>query len=201
MITPHNCHHHPWNGKCQSRSPVRVTAMEMPGSVAPGAENTSTVKACPVAGGAGELRGRLVDVWRRAWWTAGVAVIVGAGMWALLRFGALSWLGNDQHPARPVIEGLSWLAGIGGLVVAVWALMVARRQNQTATATGTSLTQTATGGGVVWNGDVTGGSGSGPTIGMNFGQAGGPPGPTGPTRGQAQPRRSSGPQGSRSPEA
>lgn len=136
-----------------------------------------------------------------------MAVAAGAGVWALLRFGAPIWLTDKEHPVRPVLEALSWIAGIAGLVVAVGALMVARRQGQPAdhagaSATSPSMSQTATHGSAVLHGNVTGGAGGGPTVGVNFGQVGGPPDPTEPTRGQARPRRASGgPHQSRSPEA
>ena len=42
--------------------------------------------------------------------------------------GTLAWLEDERHPARPVVEALSWVAGIGGLVIAVVALVVAVRQ-------------------------------------------------------------------------
>ncbi|WP_143023051.1 hypothetical protein [Lentzea jiangxiensis] len=123
-----------------------------------------------------------------------MAVVAGAGVWALLRFGAPIWLIDKEHPARPVLEALSWIAGIGGLVVAVVALVVARRQGRPADLAGASapspsVSQTATDGSAIVHGNVMGGAGGGPTVGVNFGQVGGPPDPTGPTRGQARPRR------------
>ncbi|WP_167976376.1 hypothetical protein [Lentzea indica] len=45
----------------------------------------------------------MVSVGRRAWWTAGVALASGAGVWALLRFGVPIWLTDKEHPARPVL--------------------------------------------------------------------------------------------------
>lgn len=148
-----------------------------------------------------------MSVGRRAWWTAGVAVVAGAGVWALLRFGVPIWLTDKEHPARPVLEALSWLAGIGGLAVAVGALVMARRQSQSAnhadaSTPSTSMSQTATYGSAIVHGNVTGGAGGGPTVGVNFGQVAGPPDPIGPTRGQARPRRASeGPERPGSPEA
>ncbi|MFE2756374.1 hypothetical protein ACFXGA_30685 [Actinosynnema sp. NPDC059335] len=47
-------------------------------------------------------------------------------MWAVLRFGVPAFPTDEKHAARPVVEALSWLAGIAGLVVAVVALTVAR---------------------------------------------------------------------------
>lgn len=139
-----------------------------------------------------------------------MAVAAGAGVWALLRFGVPIWLTDKEHPARPVLEALSWIAGIGGLVVAVGALVVARRQGQPADHAGASapsapspsMSQTATDGSAIVHGNVTGGAGGGPAVGVNFGQVGGPPDPTGPTRGEARPRRASeGPDRPGSPEA
>ncbi|WP_133906686.1 RIP homotypic interaction motif-containing protein [Actinophytocola oryzae] len=54
----------------------------------------------------------------------------GLVVWAALRFGVLAWLGDEKHPARPVMEALSWIAGIIGLAFAVAALVVAIRQER-----------------------------------------------------------------------
>jgi hypothetical protein len=42
----------------------------------------------------------------------------------------LAWIGDENHPMRPVVEALSWVAGIGGFVVAVIALAVAQRPSR-----------------------------------------------------------------------
>jgi hypothetical protein len=65
---------------------------------------------------------------RRAWWVAGWSVASGIVLWATLRFGALAWLSDKDHPTRPVVEAMSWVAGVAGFVVALVALMLARRQ-------------------------------------------------------------------------
>ncbi|MGV9362059.1 RICIN domain-containing protein [Amycolatopsis sp. NPDC003731] len=44
--------------------------------------------------------------------------------WAVTHFGLLNWLGDAHHPWRPIVEGVSWVGGIGALAVAVWALPV-----------------------------------------------------------------------------
>jgi hypothetical protein len=49
-------------------------------------------------------------------------------LWAVLRFGVLAWLSDKNHPVRPVVEALSWVAGVAGFVVALVALMLTRRQ-------------------------------------------------------------------------
>jgi hypothetical protein len=113
----------------------------------------------------------------------------GVVVWAVLRFGLLAWLGDEGSKARPVVEGLSWVAGIGGLVVGVAALVVAMRQGPVAVPGVPAVSepiapQTASDQGVIINDGVSGGSGSGPTVGVNFGQVGGvPPDPPVPTRG------------------
>lgn len=109
-------------------------------------------------------------------------------MWAVLRFGLLTWLGDEESKTRLVVEGLSWVAGIGGLLVGAAALMVAVRQGR-ADAVGAPVVaepgplQTGSDRGVVINGGVSGGSGSGSTVGVNFGQVGAPPDPSPPARG------------------
>lgn len=117
----------------------------------------------------------------RAWWVAGAALFGGGVVWAVLRFGVPVFLTDEKHAARPALEALSWLAGIGGLVVAVVALVVALRQGRDhASDQGTSApvaTQSATGGGVAFHGNVTGGSGSGSTTGVRIGHVSGPPDP------------------------
>ncbi|WP_158853173.1 hypothetical protein [Saccharothrix deserti] len=122
----------------------------------------------------------------RAWWVAGGALVGGGVVWAVLRFGVPVFLADEAHSARPVLEALSWIAGIGGLVVAVVALAVASRQGRDRTAAREvappPASQTATGGGVILTGGVTGGSGSGTTTGVHIGQIGGPPDPPVPTR-------------------
>lgn len=100
--------------------------------------------------------------------------------WAVLRFGLLAWLGDEESKARPVVEGLSWIAGIGGLLVGAAALVVAMRQGRTAATDVPAVaepmvSQTASHQGVIINGGVSGGSGSGPTVGVNLGQVGGAP--------------------------
>ncbi|MGY6658545.1 hypothetical protein ACXIZN_40950 [Amycolatopsis sp. TRM77291] len=66
---------------------------------------------------------------RRFWWFAGIA---GAGLafWALWRVGALNWLWVETHPVRPVVEALSWVAGIVGLVFTAAALKISLGQRQ-----------------------------------------------------------------------
>lgn len=64
----------------------------------------------------------------RAWWVAGGALAGGGVVWAVLRFGVPVFLTDENHPARPTLEALSWVAGIGGLAVALVALVVAMRQ-------------------------------------------------------------------------
>jgi len=49
-------------------------------------------------------------------------------LWAALRFGVLAWLSDKDHPVRPVVEASNWVAGVAGFVVALAALMLARRQ-------------------------------------------------------------------------
>jgi len=70
----------------------------------------------------------------RAWWVAGGALAGGGAVWAVLRFGVPVFLTDENHPARPTLEALSWIAGIGGLAVAVVALVVAMRQKPDSTA-------------------------------------------------------------------
>jgi hypothetical protein len=49
-------------------------------------------------------------------------------LWVALRFGVLAWLSDKNNPVRPVVEALSWVAAVAGFVVALVALMLARRQ-------------------------------------------------------------------------
>jgi hypothetical protein len=120
------------------------------------------------------------------WRVAGGAVVGGGVVWAVLRFGVPVFLTDEHHPVRPPLEALSWIAGIGGLVVAVVALLVAARQGRDDTTvrpvTSPSAPQTASGGGVIFNGTVTGGSGAGVTTGVHVGQVGSLPDPPKPTR-------------------
>lgn len=120
------------------------------------------------------------------WWVAGGALACGGVLWAGLQFGVPIFLTDEKHVARPVLEALSWFAGIGGLVVTVAALVVALRQGVDRPAAHAAVTpaasHTAVSGGVVFTGDVTGGSGSGPTTGVHIGRVGDPPDPSGPTR-------------------
>jgi hypothetical protein len=115
----------------------------------------------------------------RNWWlvAAGGGAVGGVVVWSVLRFGLLAWLGDQSSSARPVVEGLSWVAGIGGLLVAVAALVVAVRQGRAPAADAPAASepvasQTASNQGVIITGGVTGGSGSGPTVGVNFGRVG-----------------------------
>jgi hypothetical protein len=123
---------------------------------------------------------------RRALWTAGLSAVVGTGVWAVLKFGVPAWLTDDKNPVRPVLEALSWIAGIGGLMIAIAALVVARRQASQADnaqiGTNPPTSQTAANSGVTLHGNVTGGAGGGPAIGVNFGHVAGMPDPTVPTR-------------------
>lgn len=123
----------------------------------------------------------------RAWWVAGGALVGGAAVWAVLRFGVPVFLTDEKHEARPVLEALSWIAGIAGLLVAVAALAVALRQGrrhrtavQDAPTPTPAAPQMATRGGVIFTGHVTGGSG--PTTGVHVGQVAAPPDPLVPTR-------------------
>ena len=45
---------------------------------------------------------------RAVWLVAG-----GIVTWAVIHFGLLNWLGDAHHPWRPIVEGVSWVAGIG----------------------------------------------------------------------------------------
>jgi hypothetical protein len=122
----------------------------------------------------------------RAWWVAGGALICGGVLWATLRIGVPAFLTDEHHRARPVLEASSWIAGIAGLLVASVALAVAIRQGRVHRASepapGSPTSQTATAGGVVFTGDVTGGSGSGSTTGVHIGQVGNSSDPQTPTR-------------------
>lgn len=64
---------------------------------------------------------------RHIGWLAGVAA-VGLLLWGAWQLDALNWLWEENHPMRPVAEALSWVAGIGGLVVGVAALVVSLHQ-------------------------------------------------------------------------
>lgn len=64
---------------------------------------------------------------RRIWWLAGMAA-VGLALWGAWQFGALNWLWEENHPIRPVVEALSWVAGIAGLILGILALVVSLRQ-------------------------------------------------------------------------
>ncbi|MEV6827580.1 hypothetical protein [Amycolatopsis sp. NPDC051102] len=119
---------------------------------------------------------------------AGGVAAGGVVVWAVLRFGLLAWLGDKGSNARPVVEALSWLAGIGGLLVGVAALVIAVRQGRATAADASAAepvpSQSASNQGVIITGGVSGNSGSGPTVGVNFGQVGGaPPDPPPPARG------------------
>lgn len=119
------------------------------------------------------------------WWrpviVAAAVAAVSAGVWALLRFGLLNWLSDDKHPARPVVEGLSWMAAVLGLLLAVAAFGLQLRVQNRSEPAGSS----GTGGGVHVEGGVHG-TGVGPTFGVvsggqvNVGQS--PSGPPRPTR-------------------
>jgi hypothetical protein len=50
--------------------------------------------------------------------------------WAVIHFGLLNWLGDAHHPWRPIVEGVSWVAGIGALAVAVLVLPVPSLRTQ-----------------------------------------------------------------------
>ncbi|MGW4060859.1 hypothetical protein ACWEGE_21420 [Amycolatopsis sp. NPDC004747] len=65
---------------------------------------------------------------RRAWWVAGSSVGGGVVLWAALRFGVPAWMSDRNHPARLVVEALSWVAGVAGFVVALAALLLTQRQ-------------------------------------------------------------------------
>jgi len=89
----------------------------------------------------------------RAWWVAGGAFAGGGVVWAVLRFGVPVFLTDEHHPARPALEALSWIAGIGGLAVAVVALVVATRQKPDSVTTHgmatSAASQTTSGGGAI----------------------------------------------------
>lgn len=63
---------------------------------------------------------------RRIWWCGGIAA-VGLLLWGAWQLGALNWLWEETHPARPVVEALSWVAGIAGVILAVATLIVSLR--------------------------------------------------------------------------
>lgn len=91
-------------------------------------------------------------------------------MWAALRFGLLSWLSDDAHQARLVVEGLSWVAGVLALPVGLVTLVLqVRSQRHSAvdqTESAAALPSQAVGaGGVIVNGGVHG-HGPGMTIGV-----------------------------------
>ncbi|MFG1774597.1 hypothetical protein ACGFIX_33880 [Nocardia salmonicida] len=65
----------------------------------------------------------------RVWWLAGGSVAGGLMVWGALRFGVKQWLADADHPARPILEAVSWLGGIGGFLVAAIALIIAARQS------------------------------------------------------------------------
>ena len=119
---------------------------------------------------------------------AGGVAAGGVVVWAVLRFGLLAWLGDKGSNVRQVVEGLSWVAGIGGLLVGVAALVIAVRQGRATAADAPAAaepvaSQSASNQGVNITGGVSGGSGSGPTVGVNFGQVSGvPPDPPPPAR-------------------
>ncbi|MEU4446535.1 hypothetical protein AB0K14_21065 [Actinosynnema sp. NPDC050801] len=127
----------------------------------------------------------------RSWWAAGGALVGGGGVWAVLHCGVPVLLTDEKHPVRPVLEALSWIAAVVGLMVALVALRQGRDHTaaQDAPASSSATPQTATGGGVIFTGNVTGGSGSGPTTGVHIEQVGDEPDPPAPTRRQAGPRR------------
>jgi hypothetical protein len=53
---------------------------------------------------------------RRAWWlAAGVAgaTVGGVAVWAAINRDLFTWLVDDTHPARKVLEALGFVAGIG----------------------------------------------------------------------------------------
>ena len=129
--------------------------------------------------------------WRRPVVGALIVVGVGVGIWATLRFGVLAWLPDGNHPARPLVEGLSWLAGIGAFPLAVITLIVQVRSTDRTDAgrsrvdTSQPAAQSAGEGGVNLSGGVHG-HGAGPTFGV---VSGGhvtvnhaPPDPPEPTR-------------------
>ncbi|SEF37484.1 hypothetical protein SAMN05421837_11444 [Amycolatopsis pretoriensis] len=60
----------------------------------------------------------------------GWLVAGGIVTWAVIRFGLLNWLGDTQHPWRPIVEGASWVAGIGALAIAVLAQPLQSRRTQ-----------------------------------------------------------------------
>ncbi|GAA2996137.1 hypothetical protein [Actinokineospora diospyrosa] len=83
------------------------------------------------------------------------ALVVGGATWAVVRFGVPVWLTNRDHPLRPVLEALSWVAGIAGLLVAIGALVASTR----APGGGGSVRNTVTGrvdGQVLQAGTITG---------------------------------------------
>lgn len=115
---------------------------------------------------------------RVGWWcVAAGGVALGAGALAVAVRGVPSWMSDKDNPARPVWEAAGWVAGIASLLVAVVAVVIAVRQGRGDP--GNALAQTASGGGVIINGGVSG-SGSGTTVGVNFGT---PPDPPPPARG------------------
>ncbi|WP_216216904.1 hypothetical protein [Amycolatopsis aidingensis] len=66
---------------------------------------------------------------RHFWWFAAVAG-GGVALWGAWQFGALNWLWEENHPIRPVVEALSWVAGLAGLIVTATAVIISLRQRQ-----------------------------------------------------------------------
>lgn len=106
----------------------------------------------------------------RAWWLAGGALVGGGAVWVVLRFGVPVVLTDEKHPVRPALEALSWIAGIGGLVVAAVALVVALRQGRrdhagTGHTTSAAAPRTASAAGnVTGSGAITAGVVIGPVV-------------------------------------
>ncbi|ONI91973.1 hypothetical protein ALI144C_00355 [Actinosynnema sp. ALI-1.44] len=121
-----------------------------------------------------------------------VVAAVAVGVWALLRFGVPVWLSDDKHPVRPVVEGLSWVAAVLGLLLAVAAFVLQlRSQNRSAAAGPVAVDAVQPDGQPVGNRGVSieggvHGYGPGATFGavsgghVNIGES--PPDPPGPAR-------------------
>lgn len=52
----------------------------------------------------------------RRWRTALFLTVCASAAWAVMKFGLLTWLPEENHPARNVLEGLSWVSAIIAVV-------------------------------------------------------------------------------------
>lgn len=93
-----------------------------------------------------------------------LVIVAAAGLWALLRFGLMSWLLSENHPLRPAVEGLSWLVAILSFPVAVSAFVLQLRAERRKGTPASAPSQPD-----VTINDGVHGHGSGPTIGVMIG--------------------------------